>query len=199
MKVIVITSEKFLEKEEQALNMLFESGLEILHLRKPGSEKTEFEDLLRKISEQYHSRIVIHDHFSLTEEYDLKGVHLNRRNPVYEGNKHLSVSCSCHTLGEVSECKKYDYLFLSPIFDSISKSGYTSGFSDNDLLKAAGEGIIDSKVVALGGVDASNIGNLKSYGFGGAAVLGILWKGFERECDFEKLIATYSNLKEKSC
>lgn len=63
-------------------------------------------------------------------------------------------------------------MFLSPIFDSISKHGYGSAFSHETLRKAAAEGIIDEKVVALGGVTPENAGWLEKLGFGGAAMLG---------------------------
>jgi thiamine-phosphate pyrophosphorylase len=69
----------------------------------------------------------------------------------------------------------YDYLFLSPIFNSISKQGYLSGFSHDELVRAYEEGIIDRKVVALGGVRFDKIEYLKGLGFGGAAMIGALY------------------------
>lgn len=50
-----------------------------------------------------------------------------------------------------------DYLFLSPIFDSISKRGYLSQFSFESLQNAAKEGLIDGKVFALGGVTQAKV------------------------------------------
>lgn len=69
-----------------------------------------------------------------------------------------------------------DYVFLSPIFDSISKSGYRSAFSYARLRDAADRGVIDEKVVALGGVTFDKIPLLSSLHFGGAAMLGAIWK-----------------------
>ena len=69
-----------------------------------------------------------------------------------------------------------NYVFLSPIFDSISKQGYRSAFDHATLKKAAHEGIIDHKVVALGGVTRQRISLLAEYGFGGAAMLGDIWR-----------------------
>ena len=80
---------------------------------------------------------------------------------------------SCHTFDEIKSYKnEYDYLFLSPIFDSISKVGYKSSFSKEELEKASEEGIIDEKVVALGGVTFDVIPYLKELNFGGVAMLG---------------------------
>lgn len=63
-------------------------------------------------------------------------------------------------------------MFLSPIFDSVSKQGYTSAFTDNVLKQASKDGIIDNKVVALGGVTPDKINYLRQLNFGGAAMLG---------------------------
>ena len=80
---------------------------------------------------------------------------------------------------EVIEHKSHcDYLFLSPIFDSISKQGYTHHFSEEELIEAREKGIIDRQVFALGGVEADKLPLLQSYGFGGAALLGSLWKNY---------------------
>ena len=71
---------------------------------------------------------------------------------------------------------KLNYVFLSPIFDSISKQGYRSAFDDATLKKASAEGIIGQKVVALGGVTRERVALLEKYGFGGAAMLGDIWR-----------------------
>ena len=83
------------------------------------------------------------------------------------------VSRSCHSLEEVKQYKNAcDYVFLSPIFDSVSKQGYVSAFAYETLKQASGDGIIDGKVVALGGVTPDKISRLRSLNFGGAAMLG---------------------------
>ncbi len=176
MKLIVITSPEFLINEADAINGLFRAGLQVLHLRKPNASAGEIENLIRQIDSKYRNRIVLHEHFLLAERYCLKGIHLNMRNskvPVgYKGH----VSCSCHTMEEVSKWKPVcDYIFLSPIFDSISKTEYRAAFTSTDLLKARNDGVIDSKVIALGGICKRNMAEAKEMGFGGVAVLGDIW------------------------
>ena len=170
---LVITSPSFIPDEASFLNRLFAHGVDIVHLRKPGATAEECAKLLDGLTSDDRRRIVIHDFFELAEPYGLKGIHLNaRRNTVpdgYEGH----ISRSCHSLEEVKRYKDAcDYVFLSPIFDSVSKQGYASAFADETLRQASKDGIIDHKVVALGGVTPDKISYLRRLGFGGAAMLG---------------------------
>ncbi len=131
--------------------------------------------MLQLIPEEYHKRIMLHDFFKLTEKYNVRGVHLNRRNPAYNGIKNVKISKSCHSITELKMIAKYDYVFLSPVFNSISKIGYASSLSGEVLLKASGLGLINEKVIALGGIDVNTLRLLKPYKFGGIAVLGAIW------------------------
>ena len=72
--------------------------------------------------------------------------------------------------------EEFDYLFLSPIFDSISKGGYKSTFSSEQLIEASKAGVIDEKVIALGGITIDKIPYLKRLNFGGVAMLGAIYK-----------------------
>lgn len=199
MKIILITPPTYFVEEDKIITALFEEGLDILHLRKPDSSPMYAERLLTLIPEQYHKRIVVHDHFYLKEEFHLKGIHLNHRNPLKPSHYKGHTSCSCHSLEEVKEKKhQHDYVFMSPVFDSISKLSYRSSYSDIELKKAHKSGIIDKRVIALGGIDINNIKEVKSYGFGGAAILGALWNKFDL-CDtrdFDDLIEHFKKLKK---
>lgn len=180
MNLIVISKEKCFTGEANWINRLMDECDFIFHLRKPFLMENEMENLLQHIDRKHYRRIVLHDHFSLAPKFLLKGVHLNSRNPVTgtggEYWSNCSISRSCHTLNEVMEYKQQcNYVTLSPIFDSISKTGYKSGFSFELLKDAADKGIIDSKVVALGGIDCSNAASVIETGFGGVAVLGTVW------------------------
>ncbi|MBQ0057112.1 MAG: bifunctional hydroxymethylpyrimidine kinase/phosphomethylpyrimidine kinase [Bacteroidales bacterium] len=173
---IVITRPQFTADEADAITAKFQSGLQRLHLRKPDSSIDDYRRLLSGIPACYHSRIVIHEHFQLLDEFSLCGVHLNRRNPEAPAGWTGHISCSCHTLEEVREKKaRFDYVTLSPIFDSISKQGYASHFSIDQLEEAHRQGIIDGKVCALGGVTPGRTEMLHGLGFGHIMVLGDAW------------------------
>ena len=199
MKLILISPPTYFVEEDKIITALFEEGLDILHLRKPNTAPMYAERLLTLIPEQYHKRIVVHGHFYLKEEFRLKGIHLNLRNPNAPEHYKGHISCSCHSLEEVKERKRnYDYVFMSPVFDSISKQDYNAQYSPEEIKKAHKQGIIDKKVYALGGIDVHNIKEVKKYGFGGAAVMGAIWQKFDTCCDrdYSQIIEHFRKLKK---
>lgn len=195
MKLIVITTEHFFEGEATVLNALFERGMETLHLRKPASAKTKVKNLIRQIDERFHGRIVLHDHFPVINTFRLKGVHLNNRNPERPAQVLRSVSRSCHSIRELENITGLDYVFLSPVFDSISKTGYAQAFTSRDLLNAKSAGLIGRQVIALGGIDSKNIPVAGKFGFGGVAVIGALWGNFPEDKDKNALWERFDRLQ----
>mgnify|MGYP003293349704 CR=1 FL=1 len=180
MKLIVISKEKVFDGEPLWINVLMGKYDFTFHLRKPGLTERETEEIILQINSNFHNRIVLHDHFPLAAKYRLKGVHLNSRNPEanFKGEywSSCSISRSCHSLEEVAANKdSCNYVTLSPVFDSISKAGYNAGFSYETIKEASKKGIIESKVIALGGISTSNIASVVDMGFGGVAVLGTVW------------------------
>ena len=199
MKLIVVTAPTFFVEEDKIITALFEEGLDILHLRKPETPAMYSERLLTLIPEKYHKRIITHEHFYLQEEFSLMGIHLNTRNPKEPHDYSGHISCTCHSLDEVRNKKHfYDYLFLSPIYNCITKTGVTSGFTAEELRQAEKSKIIDSKVMALGGITPDNILEIKDYGFGGAVVMGDLWNKFNActDRDYLEVIRHFKKLKE---
>lgn len=187
MKLVAISLPRFAGNEAEAIVRLFEEGLELFHLRKPGCEANEMRVLLNKIPEKYYTRIVLHDLFSLAKEKNLKGVHLNSRNRKIPENFTGSISRSCHSLEEIVESDYCNYVFLSPIFNSISKEGYGSCFSADMLRDAEQQGVLSERVIALGGIDELTIPQIRDFSFGGVAVLGALWREFELDQNINQL------------
>lgn len=177
MRIVVITAEPFAAGEAEVIRRLLDAGIDRIHVRKPGAGEEPLRRLIESLPVGCYPRLSLHDRLPLAAEYGLGGVHLNARNPAPpEGFRGL-VSRSCHTLGEVAEhAADTDYRFLSPIFDSISKSGYRAAFSEADLHDAAAQGIIDTRAYALGGVRPDLLPRVRACGFGGAALLGCIWR-----------------------
>ena len=166
----------FVGEAARIVALLQRREVDYVHIRKPGARREDMEKLVESIPQAYRNRIVLHDHFPLAEKYRLFGIHLNRRNPEVPRGWKGSVSRSCHSLEEVVRWKnRCDYVTLSPIFDSISKAGYRSAFTREEIAEAARKGIIDEKVMALGGVTFNKMKEVTAMGFGGGMILGDAW------------------------
>ena len=176
---IVITRPDFFTGEAERITTLLTSGkADLIHIRKPQSSQYEVEELLEELPATLYPRLVLHDHHSLAIRYGLRGVHLNSRNPEPPASWNGAVSISCHSFDELADCLRqpYTYMSLSPIFDSISKQGYHSAFTRKQIEEARQQGLINNRVMALGGVTFNKIEEVKQMGFGGAMILGDAWK-----------------------
>lgn len=214
MRIIVISAPDFLPGEAEAVTALLEAGAWRVHVRKPAAGSDSIARLLEEFPQCYRSRLSLHDHHELAENCGVGGVHLNSRNPSAPDGFGGLVSRSCHSMEELSEYGSVcDYMFLSPIFDSISKSGYNSRFSLEEIRRriVAGSDVATARmdvmssdgncrsvdwgrVFALGGVCPDNVRLLEDVGFGGAAVLGYLWEPFRQDHDIAALSARFRRL-----
>lgn len=176
MRVILYTRPDLFEGEADTIIAMMSRGLETLHLRKPNVSDEGIERLICAIPPHLRNRLVLHSAFHLAERYGLRGIHLNSRHPLPPQGYNGPISRTCHSLSEVERCKgECDYVTLSPIFDSISKRGYAAAFTREQIEQARRAGIIDQSVIALGGIDESNIASIAEMGFGGAGLLGAVW------------------------
>lgn len=172
-KLIVITSPEFFDGEAEMLNQLFEAGLTRLHVRKPRSEQEKVEKLINNINLSYRNLITMHYHLDLVEKLALGGKHFGYpeiSNQSNLANLNFTVSCSVHNWDEYQTLRNIDYCFISPVFDSISKSGYSANKELEQVPAAA------KNAFALGGVTADNCEILLKNGYAGIAVLGYLWE-----------------------
>lgn len=199
MKLILMTRPDFFIEEHQILTALFEEGLDTLHLRKPNTEPVLSERLVSLIPEGFRKKIVVHDHFYLKHEYGLKGIHLNARNSQLPNNYKGHISCSCHTEEELSACASLsDYMFLSPIYNSISKTDFHEDFNLERLAAMKRRKFIHKKVMAFGGIGEENIPDMKRLGFGGVVVLGDIWNRFNihTHSDYKEIIHHFRKLRK---
>lgn len=186
MKLLLITLPTFFDGETDICNQLFADGLQRLHLRKPGQTSQELGQWIEHIAPQYRSRIVVHHHHELASQYQLGGLHYSSKAPfppdqtAYPLPHACTHSRSCHSIEEAATMQMhYDYVFLSPIFDSISKPGYKAAFTRDELISAAEKGLLQ-KVYALGGITPDRLPQVKALGFCGAAMMGGAWELIRR-------------------
>ena len=195
MKLVVISSPDRVKNESETLELLFAHGLEYFHLRKPGQSKSTYIKFIDSISEKYINKIIVHNYHELIENYPLKGVHYTQyiKNFKYL-DSHFAIhrSKSCHSIIEVKANQSdYDYVFLSPIFGSISKPKYTRDFDLKQLETFLKDRQKLPDVIALGGITVNKIATVRQIGFAGVAVLGTIWQ----EDSLEKRLAKFKALQ----
>lgn len=186
-------------EEDKILTSLFDEGLENLHLYKPGASPMYYERLLTLLHEDYCSKITVHDHFYLKEEYRLRGIHIDdATTPVPDGYRGRFCR-TCRNIEELKEAKKKsEYVFLRNIFDCQSEQDEKASFTQEQLKEASRRGLIDRHVYALGGMNTENVKAAKDMGFGGVVICGDLWDRFDihNELDYKELIAHYERLRK---
>jgi thiamine-phosphate pyrophosphorylase len=191
--------------ETMIVTKLFELGLETFHLRKPRYSTREMVEYLNKIPPRFHDRVVIHSHHTLALKYNLKGIHLTRTHlkqkfrlwinlKIIRFKKpKITVSTSFRKLASLyEEQNTYDYVFLSPIFDSISGK-FQAGFNEHSLKAAIQK--TPFQIVARGGVDVSKMESIQEIGFVGFILNSSLWTDKDPVQNFIRVLDKFKQLE----
>lgn len=185
-ELIVISDPQPFQGEGTLLNSLFDAGLQLLHLRKPGCAASVYTELITAIDTGYHDRIVLP--YTCLEQgiADQAGC---RQLHVFEQLRHSLPAVDWRALKEqgyrlstsIHDAAAYHalpagvfgYTFLGPVFSSISKPGYAA-------MDPAELAVLQQKhatrIIGLGGIDESNCGPAIQNGFDGVAIAGALWQ-----------------------
>lgn len=183
-RIIAVTRPELFEGEAALIELMLRRGIDRVHVRKPGASEAGVRSVLVAIAPELRDRLSVHGFQALAVEYGA-GVHLNAANPVPPAGFSGLVSRSCHSLPELAD--DVDYQFLSPVFNSISKSGYESKFRLETLR-------VSNRTIALGGVTPERFGELRRAGFGGAAMLGWIWADNDMETIKNRIdVAVYNS------
>ncbi|SEG16776.1 thiamine phosphate synthase [Sphingobacterium lactis] len=175
--------------ETRWVNLLFEEGLQKLHIRKHGQTARYLETYIQEIDSNFHSRLVLQSHQEYAQEFGLQHIHLNEQDR--KANRHVefdsyALSTSTHSFQDFNDLTPiWSYAFLSPFYASISKPGYGI---DSTLLQEFQLRTNNAvQLIALGGMHKDNMEEVVKNGVNGVALLGSLWNetdpvGYYREC-----------------
>ena len=195
---ILITLPRILKNEAETLAALCGAGVSVIHIRKPEASEPEIEELLKTLQAlgADMSRLTIHYNEPLARKYGLGGVHLRIEELLAGAGEGLRRSCSAHGWTEAERAATdADYVFLSPLFDSISKPGYRSAIDPAEAAERLRRR--KGRIVALGGIRPANIARVRRIGFDGAAVLGAAWSADEKAVNTERTLKNYHILNRK--
>lgn len=197
MDLIVISNPLAVHNEADIINALFNKGLKLFHLRKPGFSDEETLELLNKIDPKYYSRIALHQNFGLTDKFPIKRLHFpeplrlqtSEKDLFLWNEKGFTLSTSIHSIKTIASLSQaFSYAFMGPVFESITKEGYKPQGAEMINLKSNTHRNI--KIYAIGGVTPDKFEKLKGANFDGAALLGYIWTDPEKSiCNFEECFA----------
>jgi thiamine-phosphate pyrophosphorylase len=178
-RLIIITHPGSVFGEISICKKLLAEGLERLHVRKPNWNDAKIAQWLDHFSKEELKKMVIHHNYMLFDKFPLGGLHVSYSPLLPDVNKG-TLSCSVHSWEEATEAfVKCDYAFISPLFDSISKNAYKK----NPKLTYIPSHLAGKKIVALGGIDNSNVTEVFDLGYYGAALLGYIWNNPDKAID----------------
>lgn len=195
MELIVISNPVPIADESMLINNMFMAGLQYFHIRKPESDVKTVRKLINGIAPHFYDRIALHQFHEIAADYGIKRMHYTEKAREASGkeqgqsrlNDGFMLSTSIHDLSILPKLTFFDYIFFGPVFNSISKPGYQSKLTADFKLDKTD---VKPQVIALGGVELSNLTRLKTMEFDGAAVLGTLWN------DPNKAVECFIQLKE---
>ena len=195
-KLIVISSPNHKDREAKLIQDLLDSGLWRFHLRKPDWNEDELRHLLDLIPEKHLGRIVLHRKGELLAEYPLAGYHLTSKETYPTGKVEGTLSRSFHDLNALKNCREQlAYTFLGPIFDSVSKQGYTSAFMPSELrdfFRHRRQDKTNSPMTfALGGIVPDRVRVCLGLGFDGVVALGGIWASRSPSKKLHRYISAY--------
>lgn len=194
--MILYTWPEFFENEHVFLNQILEMGLKWLHIYKKNSTENEVENLLKKIDSKFYSNIVIHHYFNLALKYQAAGIHHTRNTIYFLNNPNFQwKSISIHDESKLKTIpENINYVIVSPIYKSISKSDYYKSWNFS-LLKILINKDHKRKYIALGGITPENYHETINLGFADCAFLGSFWNEFFKHKDIKKMSSFLKLLK----
>lgn len=157
-------------------------GTTFVQLREKNVTDTEFLSIaeqVKKVTDQYHVPFIINDNIEVALKADADGVHVGQKD-MEAGNvrkligkdKILGVSAQTVEQALAAERSGADYLGVGAVFSTATKQDAQNvGISVlKEICRA-----VSIPVVAIGGINAYNIKELKGSGIAGAAVVSALF------------------------
>ncbi len=193
LRLVVISPAHDAPREIAVLGTLLDAGLERYHVRKPEITRAALAAWLRALPVVWRPRLVLHQHHELVDEFGLGGCHWRDDGAAPSRPRASFASRSCHDLATLrSALGHYHSVFFGPVFPSLSKPGHDPGRSPAAAEVAAGRhrrpaAEARTSVFALGGVTASRLPQVRTWGFDGAAVLGAVWQAADPAAAFREL------------
>lgn len=204
MEVSLFSWPEHLAGEADFVAACVDNGLTTFHLRKPNWTYQQTYAFLSALSPQVLRTVVLHHHFELRHPFPvIKGIHFSSHHPVF-AHQHLLrerewlFTTSVHQFDEIDRLPpELHIVFISPVFDSISKTNHSSNFQKSELQTFLNAKPRPPFYYALGGINLDNIAEVKVMRFDGLGILGAVWHIFSNKNRENAL--TYFKAIQQAC
>jgi thiamine-phosphate pyrophosphorylase len=194
----VILDRQFLvgRDELDIVRQIIEGGAKVIQLRDKQSNKRELLFIaqeLRKLCSQAGVLFIINDYLDLAMAIDADGLHIGQEDlplPVVRRELPIDkiVGCSVTTLSQATKAQNEgaDYIAVGSIFPTTTKKEAT--VVGVDILKEL-KRIISTPLVAIGGINQNNIGEVVAAGADAVAVISAVLGEKDVRGAVQKLVA----------
>lgn len=171
-------------------NKLFEiieeaicGGVSIVQLREKNINTREFIEKgieLKKILEKYNVPLIINDRIDVALAIEADGVHVGQKDMPYEYlvkliPKYMIIGLSIENFHQLQESEnmRLDYIALSPIFNTPTKTDFEEEPWGIEGLKKARKST-SHRIIAIGNINKSNVSDVIKAGADGVAVVSAI-------------------------
>jgi thiamine-phosphate pyrophosphorylase len=163
----------------------------------PESEQLAWAEKLLPLARRFRARFTIHGDTATATILD--GMHLPDGGDARAARLRLGaeklIGLSVHTARQAAadDTAALDYLVAGPVYESASKPGYGPALGPKGL----GEFVRATSlpVIAIGGIDATNIADVVQAGAAGVAVMGGVMRAPDPEQTVRELLAALNGAK----
>jgi len=158
-------------------------GVSVIQLREKSISEKYFFELgleVQKITRQLNVPLIINDNLEAAKKLDAEGIHLGQTDVSVKTarsilGKHAIIGLSVETMDQVKQANSeaIDYIALSPIFLTPTKPEADKPFGIEGISQA--KTITKYSMVAIGGMNTSNINQVLQAGANGIAVVSAIF------------------------
>jgi len=202
----LVTDEKMsLDRDiSYVVEQAVEGGVTMVQLREKELNTREFIKRslnLKKLLSKYDVPLIINDRVDIALAVEADGVHVGQSDMPYEYVKRLipkkmMLGLSVETLDQAVEAEKYDldYLSVSPIFFTPTKTNLYREWGIEGLRKL--RSITKHKLIAIGGINSSNVAEVIRAGADGVAVVSAICAAEDPKATSKELKSIIEKIKK---
>lgn len=168
---------------EEQVKVVLDAGVKWIQYREKGLSRREIylqAERLKALTEEYNAAFTVNDHADIALAVEADGLHLGQDDlPLKYARKIMggkTIGISTHSMRQAEEAWRggADYIGFGPIFETSTKdAGEARGVTSLSEIAH----FVENPVVAIGGINLGNVGDIFREGASAAALASGILKG----------------------